>query len=84
MSRVRVEIRGRNRYWRDAVPIEWEHRFPDRKLVPEAEGLYLIEEAWLADLEAAAEKCFSTVMVAPEDPGRLSWLRRLVARRDRE
>jgi len=84
MSRVRVEIRGRNRYWRDAVPIEWEHHFPERKLVGEGEGSYVIDESWLLDLETIAARCFSTVAIAPDDPGRLSWLRRLVARREGE
>ena len=84
MFRMRIEIRGRNRYWRDAVQVEWEHQFPDRKLLAEADRFCLIEASWLPDLERVAEQCFSTVTVAPEDPGRLSWLRRLMPREDRE
>jgi len=77
---LRVEIRARNEYWRRAVIVEWEHQFPQRKLIAEDESFYLIEAAWLEDLRRVANECFSEVLVAPEDPGRRHWFRRLFPR----
>jgi hypothetical protein len=78
--RIRVEIIGRNEFWRDAVFVEWEYQFPERKLEPEAEGFYLIAEEWLDDLRRVAAQCFSQVLLAPQDPGRRKLFRRLLAR----
>jgi hypothetical protein len=79
---IRVEIRGRNEFWRKAVFVEWEYQFPDRKLIAEAGGSYLVEAEWLEDLKRVAGQCFSTVLVAPENPSRRRLFRRLIARDD--
>jgi hypothetical protein len=78
--RIRVEIIGRNEFWRDAVFVEWEYQFPDRKLEPEEGNFYLIAEEWLDDLRRVAAQCFSQVLLAPQDPGRRQLFRRLLAR----
>jgi hypothetical protein len=77
---IRVEIIGRNEFWRDAVFVEWEYQFPERKLEPEDEGFHLIAEEWLDDLRRVAAQCFSQVLLAPQDPGRRKLFRRLLAR----
>jgi hypothetical protein len=80
--RIRVEIVGRNEFWRNAVFVEWDYQFPDRQLEPEAEGFYLAEEDWLEDLQRVAAQCFSRVLAAPQDPGRRQLFRRIFARAD--
>ncbi|MBL8167323.1 MAG: hypothetical protein JNJ50_04170 [Acidobacteria bacterium] len=77
-----VEIKGRNSFWLNAVQVEWEHQFPDRRLTPGPAGTYLIEEDWLADLQRVAGQCFSRVLIAPEDTGRRQLFRRLFAPTD--
>lgn len=79
-SRIRVEIKSRNNFWRNAVMVEWDYQFPQRALKPEADGFYLIEESWLEDLQRVAGQCFSEVLLAPRDPGRRQLFRRLLAR----
>jgi hypothetical protein len=81
---LRVEIVGRDEFWRHAVMVEWEYQFPDRKLIAESPDFYLIEEEWLADLRRVAGQCFSEVLLAPEDPGRRQWFRQLFPRGDHE
>lgn len=80
VENVRVEIKSRNKFWQNAVSVEWEYQFPDRVLKPESPGFYLIEESWLEDLQRVAEQCFSQVLQAPHDPGRRQLFRRLLAR----
>jgi len=75
---LRVEITGRDTFWRDAVFVEWRHRYPDRKLKLETNGDCLIEKTWLEDLERVASHCYSTVVVAPTDPSRRSWFRQFL------
>lgn len=79
-SRIRVEIKGRNEFWQNAVLVEWEYQFPQRRLEPELSGFYLIEESWLDDLQRVAAQCFSRALPAPSDPGRRQLFRRLLAR----
>lgn len=75
--RVRIEIRSRNDFWRNAFFVEWEHQFPDRQ--PEAAGQepLLVPAAWLDDMHRVAAQCFSEIRVAPSDPGRRQVFRRL-------
>jgi hypothetical protein len=80
--RTRVEIIGRNEFWRDAVFVEWDYQFPERKLEPEEGNFYLIEEDWLDDLRRVAAQCFSRVLLAPQDPGRRKLFRKLLAREE--
>lgn len=79
-SRIRVEIKGRNEFWQNAVLVEWEYQFPQRRLEPEVPGFYLIEESWLEDLQRVAAQCFSRALSAPRDPGRRQLFRKLLAR----
>ena len=72
---IRIGIIGRDAFWRNAVIVEWEHQYPDRKLVAETSACYFIELDWLDDLERIAKECFSKIVVAPADPSRRSWLR---------
>jgi hypothetical protein len=76
---MRVEISGRDAFWRNAVMVEWEHRYPERKLMREESGSYLIERDWFDDLARIAGECFSKVVVAPPDPSRRLWFRRLIS-----
>ena len=69
-NEVRIEIAGRNDFWRNAFKVEWEYQFPDRQLNEENSGFYLVPETWLPDLERIAAQCFSRVLLAPRDPGR--------------
>jgi hypothetical protein len=80
--RIRVEIVGRNEFWQKAVFVEWDYQFPQRKLEPEAEGLYLIEEDWLEDLQRVAAQCFSRALPGPQDPGRRHLFRKIFAREE--
>lgn len=70
MAKVRVEINGRNQFWFNAIFVEWEYQYPERKLAHETERFYWIEADWLADLERVAQQCFGCVALAPDDPGR--------------
>jgi hypothetical protein len=77
-GRIRIEIIGRDTFWRDAVLVEWAHQFPNRELVAQTSVYYLIESEWLNDLERVADGCFSRVVMAPEDLGRRLWLRQFI------
>jgi hypothetical protein len=77
-SQIKIEITGRDAFWRRAVMVEWEHRHPARKLIEEASGAYLIDVDWLEDLKAIAADCFSRIVVAPADPGRRLWFRQFL------
>jgi len=82
MRQLRVEIIGRDEFWKNAVLVEWQHQHPDKKLVPEGTKCYLIDQDWLASLKDIATECNSTVTLAPEDPSRRSWIRQLLPSRD--
>jgi len=75
---MRVEIIGKDIFWRDAVIVEWEHQHPARPLIKDASGFYLIEPSWLEDLRLIASECFSTVIVAPVNPSRRSLFRQFL------
>jgi hypothetical protein len=83
-SRIRIEIKSRNEFWQNAVRVEWEYQFPNRKLEPESQGFYLIEENWLEDLQRVTAQCFSEVLLAPRDPGRRQLFRKLFARDEQD
>lgn len=82
--RVRVEIIGRDKFWQKAVWVEWEHQFPARQVVREADGFYLIEPEWMADIERVARECCSRAVLAPPDLGRRRLFRRLLPGGGRE
>ncbi len=75
---IKVEIVARDNFWGKAVMVEWADQFPDRPLAASVAGLYTIERDWLPDLERIGQQCFAKVLVAPEIPSRLSWLRRML------
>ena len=77
-SQIRIEIIGRDAFWRNAVLVEWDHQSPNRALVAQSSVYYLIESEWLNDLERVADGCFSRIVVAPEDLGRRLWLRQFI------
>ena len=79
-NRIRVEIKSRNEFWRNAVMVEWDYQFSQRKLEAETQNFYLIEENWLEDLQRVAAQCFSEALLAPRNPGRRQLFRRLLAR----
>ena len=78
-NRIRVEVISRDAFWRNAVMVEWEYQFPERAIVVEPSGIYLIEEDWFDDFSRVAGQCFSKVVHAPADPSRRLWFRRLLA-----
>lgn len=77
MSQIRVEISGRDEFWKNAVLVEWQHQHPERPLIAEGERSYLIDEDLLDSLRAIAGECNSTVTLAPADPSRRLWIRQL-------
>ena len=79
MAKVRVEITGRNDFWLNAIFVEWDYQFPERKLEHQQERYYLIETDWLSDLQRVTQQCFGRAIIAPQDPGRRQLLRRLLA-----
>lgn len=81
---IRVEIIGRNEFWKNAVFVEWAHQFPERKLASDRDGYYVIEQDWLEDLQRVAAQVFSKVVVAPADPGRRYLFRRLFQSREQD
>lgn len=85
MSRqLRVEITGRDEFWRNAVFVEWNAQFPERNLVAESNGSYLIPADWLNDLARIAGECFSKVVIAPANPSRRLLFRQLMPHRQRQ
>lgn len=83
-DRVRIEILGRNDFWRNAVLVEWRHQFPDRELGSSSSDCFIADREWLPDLERVAVQCFSSVRVAPADPGRRQIFRHLLSSFDRK
>ncbi|MCM3872868.1 MAG: hypothetical protein ND895_19480 [Pyrinomonadaceae bacterium] len=77
-GQIRIEIVGRDAFWRNAVLVEWNHQYPERELGDESITGYLIEPDWLVDLKRVADGCFSKVVVAPDDPSRRNWLRQFI------
>jgi len=75
---MRIEINGRDAFWFNAFIVEWEHQYPQRALIKEASGFFIIENDWLEDLKRIAGACFSTVVVAPMDPSRRSLFRQFL------
>jgi hypothetical protein len=74
---IRVEITGRNPFWQNAVKVEWEYQYPERKWIEQGGRYYVIEADWLKDLQRVANQCFSTAVIAPEDVGKRKMFRTL-------
>jgi hypothetical protein len=80
---IRVEIVGSDAFWRNAVMVEWEYQFPERKLIAESTGYYMIEADWLDDLKRVAGRLFSKVLMAPANPSRRQYFRWLFPHTER-
>jgi hypothetical protein len=83
-QQVRIEIHGRDEFWSRAFHVEWEHQFPERKLVRAGRDLFLVDAEWAGDLERVAARTFCRLLRAPENPRRRQWLSSLITRRDRD
>jgi hypothetical protein len=81
--RIRIEIRPKDEFWGRAFHVEWEHQFPDRKLIREGANHFLAEPEWVGDLEQVAAQTFCGVTRAPDNPPRRKWMSSLIARRGR-
>jgi len=80
---IRVEITGKDAFWRRAFDVEWEHQFPDRKLAASPSGQVLANARWLEDLERVAAETFCRVQIAPASRHRREWLAQIINRRGR-
>lgn len=81
--RARIEIHAKDEFWSRAFHVEWEDQFLSRELIPESEGVFLVDPLWLDDLKHVAAQTFCTVVLAPENPHRRQWMSSLIARHDR-
>ena len=80
MSReIRIEIVSRDGFWRNAFNVEWEFQYPQRNL-EELQGYCRVPETWLKDLERVGKQCFSSIRLAPSDPGRREIFRLILPR----
>jgi hypothetical protein len=71
---MRIEIIGRDDFWSRAFHVEWSDQFPDRELIPDEQGHFVVEANWIEDLERVGEQTFCNVIRAPENPHRRRWL----------
>lgn len=80
---IRIEIVSRDGFWRNAFNVEWEFQYPQRNLNEELPGFHRIPEEWLPDLERVGKQCFSSIRLAPSDPGRREIFRSILPRENR-
>ena len=81
-QRIRVEIIGKDDFWRRAFHVEWEDQFPNRKLATDGAGRFLAQREWLNDLERVGNQTFCAVRRAPENPRRREWIGSMIPRRN--
>lgn len=79
--RARIQIKGRDTFWSQAFHVEWQDQFADRKLLEDGAGFYLVDEAWLGDLESVGKQTFCEIRRAPDNPHRRDWLNSILPRR---
>lgn len=79
---MRIEIKGKDEFWRRAFHVEWEHQFPDRVLTLSDAGQFIAESEWIRDLERVAAQTFCRIVRAPENPHRRRWMNSLIPRGD--
>ncbi|MFY9553105.1 MAG: hypothetical protein WAV20_03980 [Blastocatellia bacterium] len=77
-QQIKVEIRGKDEFWRRAFFVEWDHQFPDRKLSSEDGGHFIARPEWFDDLARVAAQAFCTVARVPENPRRRQWMSSLI------
>ena len=80
-QQIKVEIRGKDEFWGRAFHVEWEHQFPNRKLLSDGAGCFLTRTEWLDDLERVGSQTFCTILRTPENPRRREWMGSLIPRR---
>ena len=78
---IRIEIKGKDEFWGRAFHVEWESRFPERALVSDDAGHYIVDPAWLSDLERVGRETFCQVTRAPDNPKRRQWFNSLLPTR---
>lgn len=78
---VKIEIKGKDEFWERAFHVEWSDQFPDRKIISDTSGLFLVAQEWLEDLERVGAQTFCTVIRAPENPERRRWMSSFMTRR---
>ena|SRR6188768_2156249 len=79
-TEIRIEITSRDGFWRNAFNVEWAHQYPERILNDEGSGFFRVPRSWLSDLEHVAKQCFSSIRLAPSDPGRREMFRFILPR----
>ena len=80
-QRMRIQIKGRDAFWSQAFHVEWQDQFADRNLLEDGAGYYLVDEAWLDDLQAVGRQTFCEIRRAPDNPHRRDWLSSILPRR---
>jgi hypothetical protein len=73
--RIRIEITAKDEFWARAFHVEWQDRFPQRNLITDSEGHYLVEPDWREDLERVGSQVFCRIVDAPVSPERRRWFR---------
>ena len=73
--RIRIEIKAKDEFWGRAFIVEWQDQFPQRKLIDDSEGHYLVELEWRQDLERVGSQVFCRILEAPVNPERRRWFR---------
>ena len=81
---ITIEIKSKDEFWGRAFHIEWQDQFPDRKLIAKGANRFLAESEWMDDLERVAAQTFSSIIRAPDDPGRRFWMGSLIGRRGKD
>ena len=79
---LRIEVKAKDSFWYQAFHVEWQERFPDRRLQDEGDG-FLIDAGWLEDMHEVAAQVFCRVVVAPQNPQRRAWINALLPSRHR-
>ena len=79
---VRIEVKGKDDFWERAFLVEWEYQFPQKRLI-RAEGGFLVEFDWMADLCQVGEQCLCRIVEAPANPMRRRWMTRLFSAGER-
>ena len=80
-QRIRIEIKGKDEFWGRAFHVEWASQFPERALVSDDDGQYVVNLAWLPDLERVGRETFCLVTRAPDNPKRRQWFNSLLPNR---
>jgi hypothetical protein len=80
-QQIRIEIKAKDEFWARAFHVEWEHQFPDRKLIANVTEEFIAPTEWFIDLERVAAQTFCKIVRAPENLQRRRWMNSLIPRR---